>query len=468
MRLASLLGFGAALMCAAFLVACGGGGSGSTPGAGGSLTGSHTTNSKPGTTMTIVIHRDGGSKKYLTKSSARHRTAQATRTPKYISYGAQGLQVTISGTGLVSQTVYADLTGSLCSTSGSIETCTLSLPTIGTNEQFSILEVDQKPTGETGGSQYGTAFPAGSNILGAVNQAETVQLGASNSLAIEIGGVDDGFYDVSCFFSVPTPMPSAYSANFGIDGSGVNNASSGYDAGARVVVTQGVAATGTLQMVVFDADGDCFFDATPAPFVDVNGSPTPITVTSNSSALTVAPVVANGTSPPASAFTQTASIANDGYMWYGCNFVIPVKTSSSFASASTITLNNNLTALNSFLSPAASYASTMTYTVVPISVSASTATVSQSGTVYLTATDYGAANGVDGESSYTAGDDELCKTGGGTPLAYAYANGSINTSTWQQQIEIDGYGGGTGTCTFYVFDYAAGTVTTPVTVTVTP
>src|SRR5580658_3412677 len=181
MRFASLCGFGAVLVCAAFLVACGGGG-GSSPIAGGSMTGSHSSGATgPGTTLTIVIHRDGGTKNYLTRSTTRHhgtQVAQVRRSPKYISYGAEGLQVTVSATGVASQSVYADLTGSLCNTSGPVETCTINIPTIATSEQFTILETDSTPTGTNG--SYGTGFPSNTNILGAVNQAATVQLGASN------------------------------------------------------------------------------------------------------------------------------------------------------------------------------------------------------------------------------------------------------------------------------------------------
>src|SRR5580658_2611415 len=178
MRFASLCGFGAVLVCAAFLVACGGGG-GSSPIAGGSMTGSHSSGATgPGTTLTIVIHRDGGTKNYLTRSTTRHhgtQVAQVRRSPKYISYGAEGLQVTVSATGVASQSVYADIShgSALCTPpTGNVSTCTLSVPTIAANEQISILEVDEEPTNPTNG--YGTGFPSGSNILGAVNQAETV------------------------------------------------------------------------------------------------------------------------------------------------------------------------------------------------------------------------------------------------------------------------------------------------------
>jgi hypothetical protein len=478
MRFVSLCGFGAALVCAAFLVACGGGGSGSTPGSGGSLTGSHATTGKgPGTTMTVVINRTKHTNNKASHSgprSTKSRAAQAIsksgptqassrRSPKYIEGNAQGLQITVSATGVASQTVYADITSSsICSSAGPIETCVISVPTIAANEQFTILETDTMPQNSTNG--YGTGFASG-DILGALQQSASVQLGAANNVALEIGPVaaqvyDDSDYVANCF-TIPTSVPVPYSTNFGVDETGVNR-----NGEARIVVTANVAASGGVYEEFENYNGDCYDpDPTPAPFVDVNASPEPITLTSNNSALTVAPMINNGTAPPASAYAATASLPNDGYYWQDCFFVVGVKVASTLSSPQTMTLSNNLTATPPF--GGSPYTSTYTYTVVPISVSPTTATVSADGTTLtatVTGSDYGAYYGMDATSAYENYDYD-CNTSGGTTLANI-STGSINTTTWQQSFTIAGINNGTGTCTFYLNDDWSATLTQAVTVTV--
>jgi len=463
MRLASLFGFGAALVCAALLVACGGGGGGSSPVAGGSLSGGdHSANAQStGTRVTIVINRTPG--KAHTQSTPR-RGAQASRRPKYLSTNAAGLQLTVSASGVASQTVYADVSGSspLCTTSSSIETCVITVPTLAASEQFSALETDSLPNSESAG--YGTGFPTGSNILGAINASETVQLGGANAIGLELGPVTGHFYDCSGNQAPPASLPQPYGTNFGIDQSTRND--DNYAIGSRIVVTGGVAVTGSMATEFCDpAGGYDDYDSTPAPFVDVNGSPTPITLTSNSSGLTLAPIVNNGTAPPTSAYAQTASIANDSYEWYDCVFEIGVKTSASFTAPATIVVNNNLTAINPFTS--SNYASAMTYTVVPITVSPTTATVSASGgTATVTGSDNSATSGMQATSSYAADGDGYCMDSNSNILATVAQTASINTTNWTQSFQITGNSNGTGTCTFYLQDVNAGTVTQVVTVTV--
>jgi hypothetical protein len=176
-------------------------------------------------------------------------------------------------------------------------------------------------------------------------------------------------------------------------------------------------------------------------------------------------------------------MANDGYIWQSPTpafFFIGFSASSSFSSTTsgtTVTVNNNLSALNPFFSTPTSYAQTMTYVVVPISASPTTATVAAaSGTATVTGTDPGAYYGMDAESSYTAnngsywftsgGGDESCNTSGGTQLATVSPTAGINTTNWTQSFTITGANNGTGTCTFYLFDMDALTVTQPITVTV--
>jgi hypothetical protein len=475
MRFTTLFTFGAVLVCAAFLVACGGGGhsaglAGGVPGGPQQVT----SNSGPGTHVTVYIHNGVGKSH---PHAAKRRESAARRAPKYLSTNnPAGLQISVGAAGVTTQTVYVDISSGspLCtpSTIGeNMRACTLTIPTVAASEQISVLEADEAPANESG-SGYGTGFSNGTEILAAVNQTQSVTVGGSNAFGLELGPVVGYFWDctygATVGFTPPPSLPQLYSSNYGVDTSNASDPT----VGARIVVTGGVAATGLMATEFGDFDRGWFdADSTPAPFVDVNGSPTPITVVSNNAALTVAPIFNNGTPPPVSAYVQSASIANDGYEWGDCEFFIGVKASSSFTSPTTVTVNNNLSAINPFTSSAQPL--TMTYTVATISVSSQTATVSQSGTTFLTATDFGATNGTDGESSYTANSgpgngaqDELCKSSGGTTLAYAYSNGPINTTTWQQQIEIDGANNGTGTCTFYVTDYEALTITQPVTVTV--
>ncbi len=381
MRFASLFGLSAALVCAAFLVACGGGGGGSTPGAGGSQTGSHTTTGKgSGSTMTIVVHR-GHTKRaaptakysYTKKHGTQMHSQYSSRKPKYISDDAYGLQVTIStGNGGPSQTIYADISqGSVLCTppSGDVSSCTIAIPTLGANEQFTILETDNTPQNDTNG--YGTGFASGTNIMAAVQQSQTVVLGSQNNVAMSVNPVAAYVYDYSFpygFFGAPQPagQPVPYSTNFGIDPSGINDNDQ-----ARIVVTAGVAASGAIAPVFNPADGDCYDpDTNSAPFVDVNGSPEPITFSAaNAPAVSLVPIVNNGTPPPAAAYTSSASIPNDGYIWDDCFFLVGVKVASNLSSPQPLPMSNNLTALNTFLSPPSSYANTYTYTVVPLSVS---------------------------------------------------------------------------------------------------
>ena len=463
MRFTSLWGFGAALACAAFLVACGGGGSGSLSGGLPGGTGSHpASNQGPGTHVTIVIHR-GGAKTHG-RSNARRGAKSSTRQPKYLSTNVQGLQIAVSATGVASQTVYADVSGSspLCTTNGDVETCVINVPTIAASEQFAALQTDAVPTGENV-SGYGTGFGNGTNILGAINATETVTVGGSNSVGLELGPAVGYFWDCTygaIYGNTPPPsLPQLYSANYGVDTNPVNDPTTG----ARVVVTGGTAASGLISVEFGDID--CGWrdpDTTPAPFVDVNGSPTPITLTSNNSALTVSPIVSNGTP---STYAQTASIPNDGYEWYECEFFIALKTSSSFSSSSTLAINNNLTAINPFTSSAQPL--TMTYTVVPITVSSTAVTVAANNSTTVTGTDPNASDPMDAASSFaneTFPGDDNCNTSGGTTLA-TISPGSLNTTNWTQPFTINA-GASTGVCTFYIYDTDAGTVTLPITVTI--
>jgi hypothetical protein len=192
------------------------------------------------------------------------------------------------------------------------------------------------------------------------------------------------------------------------------------------------------------------------------------------------PIINNGTAPPTAAYAQSGSIPDDGYYWFDCEFFVAVKTTSSLTAPATLTFNNALSAINPFTN-AGQTSATMTYTVVPISVSPTTATVAANGgTATVTGSDYQAAQWMDAESSYTAnsgpywasgsGGDESCNTSGGTTLAtvapISVIPTSMNSTNWTQTFTITGSNNGTGTCTFYLYDLNALTVTQAVTVTV--
>ncbi|HTX56016.1 MAG TPA: hypothetical protein VMD47_02840 [Candidatus Acidoferrales bacterium] len=473
MRLSVLGAFGGALICGVVLAACGGGGgSGHASGAIPAAT-SGSSNSGNETKILVTI-RSG---KAHAKVNAHAKVGgRAAKRPAYVSTNAEGLQISVTS-GSTTQTVYADISNSsvLCTTSGNVRTCALSVPTLGAQETFIALEVDQTPTGE-GANGYGTGFagpPNGPNILAAINQSENLssQLGGPITVGLTLGPVVSFFYDCSSYWTPPTPLPQTYTANFGDDTSGFNN-SGGYTAGGRIVVTAGVAATGTIIANFCDASGGYEDYATStAPFVDVNTSPVPLTVTSSVSQVTVAPIINNGTPPPSTAYSTTASIPGDAYYWDNLYLVVAVNVSSSYpsTSASTITLNNNLTAVNPFTGETVNQLSptggSMPYYVAAIAASSySFPSVAASGTATVTGTDEGARSGMDAESAYGAGDED-CNNGSGAPLATVAPSSSISTSTWQESFTISA-GATAGTCTFYLYDTKAGTVTQPISVTV--
>jgi hypothetical protein len=464
---------GGTVLCAGVLAACGGG-SGS-----GAIAPSTAQSAAPaafgqtaGTKIQVTIHRGTAARKNAAKSASSAR-ATSRRNPQYVSTGTQGLQVTVQS-GTSSQSVYADLSSAspLCTTSGNISTCTIAVPTLGAQETFTAFETDTTPSGEAS-SGYGTGFSSTTNILAAISQAKdlTSQLGGAITIGLNLGPVVAFFYDCTPFASVPTPLPQASSANFGIDVTGFNH-NGNSNASSRLVVTQGIAVNGALLPQFCDADGN-WVDAapSPAPFVDANASPVPITMAANSAAIGLAPIVNNGTPPPANAYVQSVSIADDSYYWFQTIFVVGVNVSTSYpaTATNTIVVKNNLTALNPFTGQTVSSTSPanglFTYYVAAIAAQPLTlnAAVSTS-TSTVVGIDEGAFSGMAAESGYNLHDSN-CNTANGTTLATLAPAGPINTTTWQQSFNIAA-GATPGTCTVYLFDIAARTVTQPITVTV--
>lgn len=457
---------GGALLCGALLAACaGGGGTGGGPGttipapaAGGS--------GSAKTTRVVVTIRSRGAHAHGT------RRKRATKRREYVSTGAQGLQLSVTS-GSTTQTVYADLssTSTLCTTTGNVRTCTISVPTLGAQETFTALETDQAPLNATNG--YGTGFSGTTNILAAISQSENLssQLGGPVTIGLNLGPVVAFFYDCTGAWTPPPTLsiPAQASANFGDDGTGFNDTGGGTN-GGRIVVTAGVAVSGSILANFCDpSDGYEDYAPSPAPFVDVDASPVPLTVTSNASQVTLAALADNATPPPSSAYAASASIPTDAYYWDNIYFLVGINVASTYpsTSAATIVFNNNLTAVNPFTNQTVNQAfpGSMTYYVAAISASSySFPSVAANGTATVTGTDEGAYSGMDAESAYNAA-DENCNDGSGTTLATVAPSGPISSSNWQQAFTISA-GSTAGTCTFYLYDTKAGTVTQPISVTV--
>ena len=459
------LALGASMLGAAALAACSSGGAGSSPAVSAPVgtSGSGDSGQILGSArLTLTIGRTQRAKPAQTS----RRGTKGTRKPAYISTQAKGLQVAVSTTGTspATRTIYADLssTSPLCTGAGSgSSTCTITIPTLAASELIVATEVDQPPAGSTNG--YGTSFPTGSNILAVGTLTTTLTLGTVASLTMGLGPVAGGpFYD--CTFSTDgqPAAPPITTANYGFDGGQNSNP-------GRIVVTAGVASAGLIEPEFGDAaNNEGYYEAPPssAPFADVNGSPTPITVTGSSAAITFAPMVNNGTPPPTGAFTATASIPDDGYQWFNCFFVVAVHVAANISgTVNSVTVNNNLTALNPLLNPPAAYPQTFVYPLAAVTASVmGSPAVTGTVTAQATGTDYLATNGMDAESVPGA-TDEQCKNGG-TVKATVAPSGAISMTTWQQAFTITPVAA--GTCTFDLYDTNTGIPTLAVSVTVGP
>ena len=464
------LAFGASLAVAA-LAACssGGGSSNTVPPTAGSLPAGSTTASLAAGTLTLTINRNKPAQLKRPHANAKNRGAQGTRKPAYISYSANGLQVTVASTGSspISKTIYADISSSsaLCTTNvtTNISTCSITVPTLATSETVTATEVDQTPTGDTNG--YGTGFPATVNILAAGTTTATITGGAV-AIALGLSPVWEEAYN--CAYGSPNG-----STNAEVDETnGVN----------RILVTAGLAQNAYFYDCVYDATGKAPYSSasplpSPLPYADVNASPEPITLTSSTQhvllQLYTPSNYPNGGPTPAPAYAQTVSSANQADLYYNYFLCISMQLDGALTSPATVTQKNNLSAANPF--PAANvHSGPVIFTVVPISVSPLTASVSLSGvnTATVTGSDYEGTGGmgVSGDPSDTNNYLGQCVDGGGIALALVAQSAPMNTTTWLQPFTITGTA--PGTCTFYLFDingknyHGTGTESQAVTVTV--
>jgi hypothetical protein len=458
------LGFGGALFAAALLVACGGGtgsGSGSStlPGTGTPVAPSMTSGT---TKITIQLPpRRTTAKRFLSKQSQAKRRA-------YVAYEAGGLQIAVTAGG-ATQTVYANIASPspLCTNpginGGNAETCTLTVPNVGASETIVATEVDATPSASSATTGYGTGFPATAHILavGTRSASNPVLLtGSTQQVTIGLNPVDGQFFDYGACID---------NANFGVD----NSAN-------RIVVTAGVAASG--QMVVAPGDAADYTinyiapsplpsgAAANQPFVDVNGSSTPITLNANSADVTLAIQPSPNTVTPAP-LAQSVQIADTSTLSFECVWLVNVSVSATLPTpapgvtpATTMTVANNLTATLPAPFVTASpnnYGSTLQYLVVPIYASPSVVTVSASGSAKtVTGTDY--LGDMAAESAYGEADSVCLGSSGLVTLTpQPYSNG-------QTQMAVTTTATTTGTCTFYMYDPPSGVVTNQITVNYGP
>jgi hypothetical protein len=491
------LGATAGLLAAALLAACSGGGSSgaSHPVAIASpASGAGTTPQSTGARLTFTINRSK-TPHQSSASASRRRSSSAKRSPAYFSYSSvQGLQLTVTS-GSASKTLYVDISTSAvsCGTDPTtqIETCSIVVPTLGPTETISALEVDRQPSNETQSTGLGTAFPSNSYLL-AISSPTTVTLtpGMVSDVPISLNPVAGQLYDDG----VSTPF---FSSNLAVDDVPYEH---GLSAGPRLVVTPNVASSTGANPGPSDMDGynipsgPCLvsggaYTCSGQPLVDVNASPVPTIATVNSSAFTLyfAPIDEidnNGASPlplPApSTLTQTASIADTSLLWDSGAYLDINYSGAAIAAGTTITMANQLTATPPVFTGApsgshspqpATYAASLTYTVVPLTVSP---TSSQASPIYLndypsysttatvTGSDLGsysglAASAVPANSSVYPSQTSGCYDSNGDEVL-TISPGAYNPMTGTQTFTV-GEGPTGGNCSFVLYDLDSGVVT---------
>jgi hypothetical protein len=447
-----------AVAAAALFAACGGGGGG-TSGVGGSTSalpnGNSNTGAQPTSGVRVVLTYNANSGAGRQVHSALRVAAGQSRRPQYVSYDARGLQLTVTS-GSASQTLYYYIAynSSVCTEVSYAVTCSLNVPTLGATETIAGIEVDQTPTNLVQSSGLGTGFPANSGVLARGSTTVTLNAGGYTQVALSMNPVLSKWYD--CGFD-------NYNTNMNEDG-----------ATNRVVVTGNVASSNTFDVVPNDYEYDTIFPGYDAgvyvaqPFVDVNAAPVPATGVSNSQHLTLFPLPGATPSPaPPYAYVASASFPDSSFVskyYYG--FQVALHYDGQAASASTLTFANNLTATPppflaspnpSYTSVPASYATTLAYQVVPISVSPATLNLSANGsaTGTVTASDAGANQSMS---------INQCLSAGNAQLATVTSNGALANGSEAFTVTA---GTTPGMCTFTLADYYSGVVTNAVTVTLT-
>jgi hypothetical protein len=458
--------------------------------------GSGSTVAAQGTTTRLTFTIDRAPDTLATQSALRaelsaRRSNAANRSPQFISAGIGGLQVTIAS-GAATQTLYYAATTSspVCSVNaGSVETCTLSVPTLGATETISAIEVDNAPNNESMTTGQGTAFPANSRVLAIGSETLTLTPGVVNAVSLSLDPVIDQLIDFA-------RMSRVFSNNIAVDA--VLSYLTPFPS-PRIIVTPNTSGSSFANPAGLDATGYftkavvCTTNPTSSctgqPFADVDGSLVPVAVTSNSAAITVYPIpiyqLPNYYGDPFPAplptppFSQTASIVDSSLFYYAgcCGGMLDVAYSgAALSGGETITVTNNLIAtpptftgapVGSAGAQTGPYTASLTYNIVTISAApamfsfASTSAAAQ----VVTGTDPGATTAMlsanaPANSSVVPTADTSCVNGGmtiATIVAGAFAGGI-------QQFTISP--AAAGTCSFVLIDSDTNVVTNTVSVTV--
>jgi hypothetical protein len=439
------------------LAACSGGGNGSNAPAAPNGTGPGSTTQSTGAHVTLSYTKAPVRSGKFPGFAQRHRAG--TRAPKFIDgSNVGGLQLTIASGTATPQVLFFDITSANanCVASGADSiTCTLNIPTLGATETISALEVDTQPIGVSPTTGLGTSFPSSSRII-AVGSTTVTLSGGFTNVPLSLNPVIASYYD--CGFT------NLSSANLGEDFGGTLPT-----AGARVVVTVGTPVT--AQFLPADATIDGAIPApvsTPGagfvgqPFVDVDGTPRSVTVTSSSThfAFFVEPGAA---ATPAPTYTTSASITNSSVNYM--NFfamIFAVRYDGIGTSPMTLTLTNNLSATPPAFgggTPAPAYTATISYPIVPISLTPATLTFASSAAPAqtVTASDIGSSNDMTIPATSSP-----CVSSGSVTIATVASAGPLSNGLQSFMVTPVA----SGTCIFWVNDTNSGVPTNTVTVTV--
>jgi hypothetical protein len=306
-----------AVLAGGALAACSGGGATHTavPSAAaptGSPATSGSGSSYVGPTAKVVLSIPRGSVQARTGNAKGRHAAAARRSPRYLSYDTEGIQVTVSGNG-ATQSVYADASTSspLCSGAQTTsETCTIAVPVLAATETLTVDDVTVTPSGENPTTGYGTGFTAGF-VDAAGTTSASLTAGQTTQIALQLGGVSDWLYDCGS---------DAKSNAMYVDDSSEGGGSTGNaNQPGRALFTQGTAGWIILDPEAADESEQTIVFASPSPaFVDVNASPVPITVTSSNQHVTLLTMSATQTTypdptPPPTGFGATALVPNQSY-----------------------------------------------------------------------------------------------------------------------------------------------------------
>jgi hypothetical protein len=477
LRLRSGTTLAVGLVLTALLAACGGGGAGTRATPLGAAPTSTPLGSPASTARITLTIPQSGTQSHPGKPSAslRHAAAAGKRTPKYIdSNDTEGLQI-IATAGSSTQGVYVDVSGSspvsVCTTTDGVETCTIAVPVLAASETLTVAAVDVKPTSEgTNGNPpgYGSGF-TGAQVLSAGTTTATLVAGQTTPVSLVLGPVMANVFD--CGYEIVANASIDYASEDDAVGTGLQAGNYPAD---RIVFTQGTAGSLYQAPSTTDYGEDAPVWSSPAPaFVDVNGAPEALTVTSSLQHVglyAVPGTPSNDFPTPGPSYTYTPTVSFPDYSWAwlfeGYSNVMAISYDGSASAGGVIVATNNLSATTSLV--ATPYTTTMTYNVAfvgasPTALTLQTSVLATNHTGTVTGTDFEAAHeGIEAGSLAGSGNGD-CKSSGAVTLATIVA-GTMNTTTWTQTFTVTATT--VGTCTFYLSDTITGRPSQQVTVTI--